>query len=348
MPFRETCLLAAALLMILAASRPATGQNTAQRRIDLPLVLVQTIPLPDITGSMNHLDADAKRERFFVTAPGQKKLVVVDLNAGKVLHVLEVSAAAARFIPELDQLCFAGGSGVAFFDGNSLMAIGKVDLGSPVDELQYDTKEKRLYAGVMDADKPSIAVIDVPSRKLAAQFKLPARPQGFVVEASGKRIYVNTPAKEQVTVIDRQQQSVVAEWKLSGARSNYPIALDEMNHRLFVACRRPAKLLVLDTSSGNIVDSVETGRDADDMAYDAANKRVYVTCGGGVITTVEQIDADHYRKLADVITADDVRNAQFVVPLKKLYVAVPPHDGAPAELRVYRPSGSTSNPKQTE
>jgi hypothetical protein len=63
-----------------------------------PLALVKTVALPQITGSINHLAADAKRQRFFVTAPGDLKVVVVDLKAGKVLQSLAGPAAAAYFL----------------------------------------------------------------------------------------------------------------------------------------------------------------------------------------------------------------------------------------------------------
>jgi DNA-binding beta-propeller fold protein YncE len=166
------------------------------RGADTPLTSVQTVQLPQLTGGTNHLAADAKRHRFFVTAPGDKKVVVVDLNAGRVLKVIEgVPAAAAIFLPDLDQLCVSGGSGVAFYDGHSLAPLGNVDLNAAVDELQYDPRSKRVYAGVMDANDPGIAVIDAAGRKLLQKMKLPAKPQGFVIEQHGPRVYANTPAK---------------------------------------------------------------------------------------------------------------------------------------------------------
>ncbi len=301
------------------------------------LELMNTIPLPQLHGSFNHLSADAKRGRFYVTAPGEKKVAVVDLKAGKVARVLtDVPASAANFLADLDVVCLSGGGGVTFLNGESLTPIGKVDLHSAVDELQYDATEQRLYAGVMDAAKPGIAIIDARTRQLIETIGLPAKPQGFVLETSGPHLYANTPGARQVTVVDRKKRAIVAQWKLADAQSNYPIALDETNHRLFVGCRRPACLLVLDTASGNTLAKIETGGDADDMSFDAINKRVYLACGDGAISTVVQTDADHYRKDPDTPTAEDARNSLFVPELKTFYLAVPPQKGAAAELRGYQ------------
>ena len=301
-----------------------------------PLTLRQTVQLPQITGGTNHLAADAKRRRFFVTAPGEGKVVVVDLKAGKVLQVLpDVPASAACFLPDLDQLCLSGRGKVRFYAGDSLAPIGSADLGSAVDELAYEPKQKRLYVGLMDPAKPGIGVIDPATRRSIATIKMPAKPQGFVVDESGTRLYANTPGARQVTVLDLDKRLVAAEWKLTEAQSNYPIALDGKHHRLFVGCRRPARVLILDAGTGRTITGVETGGDADDMSFDSISQCAYLACGDGTISTVGQIDSDHYRHLADTPTGPGARNSLFVPELKTFFVAIPQHENVPAELRAY-------------
>jgi DNA-binding beta-propeller fold protein YncE len=327
-----------ACVLLLACFVASLALSSAQSAdpVSAPLVLVDRIALPQIMGGMNHLTADAARQRFFVTAPGGRKVVVVDLKGKKVLQVLAVPAAAATFLPDLDQLCVSGGQTVSFYEGASLTPLGTVALHSSLDELQYDAQEKRLYVGMMDANKPGLGIIDAPGRKLLHPIKLPAKPQAFVLEQSASRIYANTPLAKQVTVVDRKAQEIVAEWKLSDAQGNYPIALDEKTHRLFVGCRRPARLLVFDTGSCKTVASVDTGGDADDMSYDPVGKRVYLACGDGIISTIQQVDADQYQKLPDTPTAPGARNSLFVPQLKMFYVAVPRQGQMAAELRGYR------------
>ncbi|HZU34658.1 MAG TPA: hypothetical protein VFA18_02045 [Gemmataceae bacterium] len=317
-------------LEVAADDRPAGADPT-------PLSLAQTIELPMLTGGMNHLAADATRSRFFITVPGARQTVVIDLKGGKVLRTLSGPAAAACFVPDLDLLCVAGDQEVSFYHGPSLTQTGKLNLHSRLDEMRYAHKEHRLYVGMMDPNKPGIAVIDVPRRKLLAALPLPAKPQGFVVESAGTRIYANTPAAGQVTVVDRKARTVVANWKLTMARSNYPIALDEKNHRLFVGCRRPPRLLVLDASSGKMVATVNIGGDADDMSFDPLGQRVYVACGDGVITSLRQAGPDHYDRLGDTATAPGTRNSLFVARLRTFFVAVPQHGRTPAQLRAYQP-----------
>jgi hypothetical protein len=82
------------------------------------------------------------------------------------------------------------------------------------------------------------------------------------------------------------------------------MALDEADHRLFVVCRAPAEVLVLDTETGNLIAQIAAVTGADDAWYDAANKRAYVSGGGGAITVIQQTDANHYSEVAQFKTAD--------------------------------------------
>src|SRR5438034_11829901 len=101
-------------------------------------------------------------------------------------------------------------------------------------------------------------------------------------------IYANIATKAKVVVIDRNTHKVT-DWPLKSGKANYPMALDEADHRLFVVTRKPAQLVVLDTDSGGMVASVPCVSDSDDAYYDAARKRIYVPGGEGFISVVQQI-----------------------------------------------------------
>src|SRR4051794_12020827 len=101
--------VASALLISVACA----GERPAAPDAPPLLTLERHIPLPRITGGMNHLTYDPKHNHFFVTATDDKAVIVVDLTAGKVIRVLEgVRPAAAAFAADLNQLCVSGAGGV--------------------------------------------------------------------------------------------------------------------------------------------------------------------------------------------------------------------------------------------
>ena len=86
----------------------------------------------------------------------------------------------------------------------------------------------------------------------------------------------------------------LTKWGLNGVKANYPMALDEDDHRLFVVARRPLFPMVLDTNTSKEVARVPVGGSSDDVYYDAERKRIYALGGEGFISVIQQNAPDHY------------------------------------------------------
>jgi hypothetical protein len=296
-----------------------------------------TIPLPTMQGGFNHMSVDPGQQRLFAAAPTNGTIEIVDLKTGKALRSLEGERpAAVRFAPEFDQLYATRGQSVYIYDGKSLDQIAKVSLESSLDELQYDPRAKRLYVGVMAPDKTAIAIISLPDGKRLGEIKLPGKPQGFIVEQHGKRIFANIPALKRIAVMDRESRTLLEPWSLAGNEANYPIDLDEDRHRLFVGCRRPARMVVFDTGTGNPVANIAINGDTDDLFYDSVRKRVYVSSGDGSIDLIEQRDADHYQSLGRIPTVAGARTSTLSVALNLFCLGVPRRGSDAAEIRVFQ------------
>jgi protein-tyrosine-phosphatase len=146
---------------------------------------------------------------------------------------------------------------------------------------------------------------------------------------------VNVPTANQIAVVDRQAMKVVATWPVTEAHANFPMALDEAGHRLFIGCRRPAKVLIYETTSGKLTGSMDIVGDTDDLFYDAARQRLYVSGGEGFLDVFQQQDATHFTRIAHEATAAGARTSLFVPELNRLYLAVPHRGSQQTEIRVY-------------
>jgi hypothetical protein len=130
----------------------------------------------------------------------------------------------------------------------------------------------------------------------------------------------------------------VESWGTGGPLANYPMALDERDHRLFVVTRLPARLIVLDTEQGKRLATLPTVGDCDDVFYDERRHRIYAIGGEGGISVFQQRDADHYDELGRIKTVSGARTGFFSAEIDKLYVAVRKHESQSAEIRVYVPA----------
>jgi len=326
---KTTSLLLSAIALCFVLS--AQGQEKPS------LTLAKTIPLPDIRGGFNHMSADAEQHRLFATATTRRTLEIIDLKSSKPWRSLAgEGTAAALFVPEFNQLYVTRHQNVCIYDGNTFDLLTSVDLQCGLDELGCNPDAKQLYVGCMTSNYTAIAILSLPDGKQIGKIKLPAKPQGFAVEQKGKRIYVNLTSLKQIAVLDREKQKLIEVWPLKDAAANYPLALDETNHRLFVGCRQSAQLVVFNTTTGKPVASVAISADTDDLAYDAAHKRIYVACGEGFLDVIEQHDADHYQ-LSDRIPAKPgSRNGCFAPGANEFYLAIPQRGSQAAEIQVYQ------------
>ena len=327
------CLLVLAFLIFQRA--PAQEEKS--------LRLEQTIALPAVEGRIDHLAVDVKSQRLFLAALGNNTLEVIDLKAGKVIHSVKGlrEPQGVAFIPEANVVYVAnGGDGnCEAFDADSLAPLRNAKFSGDSDNLRYDPRAKLLYVGygggAIGIFGGAIGIFEAQTGKIVGDIKLPAHPEAFSLEQTGARIFVNLPRVKQVAVIDREKRAVVAKWPVTQAAANYPMALDESNHRLFIGCRHPARILVLDTGSGKTVTEFECAGDTDDVFYDAKNKRIYVSGGEGFISVFAQLDADKYRPIAKIPTAPGARTSLFVPALGRLYLAVPHRGKQASEVQVF-------------
>lgn len=300
-----------------------------------PLSFARSIALPHVEGRIDHLAYDAATKRLFVAALGNNTVEVIDANANA--HVTSIGGfrepqgIAAATDARLVAIANGQGDGIQFVDAG-LQKGRAVALGDDSDNVRYDAAARRLYVGFGDG---ALAAIDPSGARVIAQARLAGHPESFQLERPGTRIFVNVPTARQIAVVDRTAMTVSATWPVTDAASNFPMALDEANHRLFVGCRRPAKALVYDTASGKVIASFDIVGDTDDLFYDAARKRLYVSGGDGFLDTFEERSAGRFERTAHLSTAAGARTSLFVPDLNRLYLAVPHRGAQAAEIRIY-------------
>jgi DNA-binding beta-propeller fold protein YncE len=300
------------------------------------LKLVQTIPLPGVEGRIDHMAVDIRGQRLFVAALGNNTVEVVDMRAGARVHTILglKEPQGVAFAPDLNRIFVANGQGEGcdVFDGTTYAKQKTIRLGDDSDNVRYDPATKQVVVGYGSG---ALAFINATTYQRPYFIGLQAHPESFQLESSGTRIYVNIPNADQIAVIDRAKKSVVADWPVTAAKSNFPMALDEQNHRVIIACRRPAKALVYDTGSGRMVASFDILGDADDLFVDHKRSRIYVAGGEGFVDVFAS-ESGAYHRMDRVATAPGARTALFIPELGKLCVAVPHRGNQRAEIRVYQ------------
>jgi YVTN family beta-propeller protein len=307
----------------------AAAQSTA------PLRLEKTILLPDVQGRIDHMFLDVSKGRLFVAALGNNTVEVIDIKQGKRIHSIPGlrEPQGVLYLADVNRLYVANGDDgtLRIFDGSSYELIKTIKLGDDADNIRFDAGKKYVYVGYGSG---ALALLNEDGTKVA-DINFDSHPESFQLEKKGPRVFVNLPKSRKVAVVDRTTRSVVTNWGTDGALSNYPMALDEEDKRLFVICRVPARLVVLDTNTGKIIEKLPVVGDSDDVFYDRTRKRIYASGGEGGISVYQQEDADRYKLITNVATTKGARTSFFSPDLNQLFVAVRRQGSEPAAIRVY-------------
>ncbi len=328
--------LAAIALLFSFRNSPVGAQGADQSEL-APLQLDQRIPVPGVSGRIDHFTAYPKKRLLIFAALGNNTVEVINTFEGKVIQTIKGlnEPQGVLYVPEFNKLFVANAATgiVNVYDGKTWALRKSIPLGeeADTDNLRYDETTKRVYVGIVGG----IAMIDAATEMHVGKDLKGSggHSESFQLEKKGSRVFINVPDDESiVNVIDRKTGELT-KWSLDGIKANYPMSLDEDNHRLFVFTRRPPMVVVLNTDNGKQVATVPIGGNCDDGFYDADRKRIYALGANGYITAIQQNDPDHYSAITNIPSTIGVRTGIFFGT--SLYVGVPAQGLEPAQVWFY-------------
>jgi DNA-binding beta-propeller fold protein YncE len=335
-------------IVVIAVLICCTGTAHSQENAKQPLRLVQTIPLPNVKGRLDHMDVDVKGKRLFVVGLENGTFEVIDLEAGKWVRSIPgfKKPQGALFVRELNKLFLVSGDDgmLRVFRGDTLELLGSIHLDAGPNRLVYEPRSKLVYVGYggKDAGKDygEIGIIDARKDKVVGAIKVVAHPSELLLDKDGKTLFVCVSIANKLQVIDTNKQEVLSTWPVT---SQHPgdAAFDESTSRLFIGTRTPAEMIAMDSKSGKEVAHLPTPEGMDGVYFDAAHKRVYVSGGRdlpvGFVYVYQQKDADHYETIGKIPTRAGAGTSFWSPELNRYYVAASASEQEPAALLVYEP-----------
>ena len=275
-------------------------------------------------------------KQLFVAALGSNMVEKIRIEARMVVANIRgiKEPQGLSYIPNSNTLAVAsGGDGNVRIYSQNLRLIGAVNSLEDADNVRYDSAEGLLYVGY---GRGALAIIDPNKSIKIGEIPLDGHPESFQLERTGKRIFVNVPTAGEIEILDRKHRVVLTKWKVTAASGNFPMALDEANQRLFVGCRRPAKLIILNTASGQVVANLKACGDTDDLFYDPANRKIYLSGGYGCISVFDAVNPNSYKQLRTVTTPLGSRTSVLAEASRAFFVAVPQQRSREAEILIFK------------
>jgi DNA-binding beta-propeller fold protein YncE len=306
---------------------------------------VGTIRMPGVEGDFDHFAVDVKGNRLFLAAEEHHTIEVFDLHSGKMVHSIAGfdTPHSIVYVPTVNRLfVIDGGKGGScqVLDATTYKVQKSIKLSDDADAVVFDSTNHLLYVGNGGKDAGNdyslVTVIDTDKAEKVSDIKLPsANLEAMALQKQGSLMYVNMRDKNQIGVVDRNSGTLVSTWQLSKVAHNTPMVLDEANHRLFIAGRKPGIFGVLDTVSGKEIATLPAADGVDDMAFDPETKMIYLACADGYVNILHQVDADHYEIAGKVTTGNRAKIGVLVPELHRYYVVSSSKGSTPAQLFIF-------------
>jgi len=241
-------------------------------------------------GGFDYITVDAKSHRLYV--PRSTHTMVIDADSGKTVADItgQKHNHGVALAPELGRGFISDGAGsIVIFDLNSNAVLGTVAAKDDADGIIYDKSTGLVLvacgdAGVLvtlkaDAD-PKTAAIDAP-------IDLGGKPEYLAADGAGK-VFVNLEDKNQVAVVDLRARKVLAQWPVAPGGSPVGLAIDTENHKLFIGCRNPQKMLVMSTDDGKLVGDLPIAAGVDATRWDG--HQAFASTREGKLSFAEEKD----------------------------------------------------------
>jgi len=335
------CLFTLSLISTRAIDSTVAAVPVTAAQVLAPLELVEQVPMPRVAGRIDHITADIKRHRLFVSALGNDTVEVVDYSIGKWIYSITGlnQPKGILYVGDFGELFVVNkGDGTLKIYDDSYNVLKAIDIGTHVDYLHYDPKSKKVLVAFSQGtirNVGGIAIIDPATNQREGTIATDGPPEDFAIEASGSRIFANIYDTSLVESIDRKTGQLT-KWQLNNALKPVPMALNEADHRLFVISRIPPVMLVLDTETGKEIARMPVGGISADLFFDPSKKRIYIVNGAGFISVFQQKDLDHFDLIDTVHTTVGARSGYFHEAFHRLFIAAPAKGDGPALVLEYQ------------
>jgi len=287
-------------------------------------------------GGWDYLSIDEPAGRLYVSHASQ--VMVVDLKKGALAGTIADTKGVhgIAIAQDLGKGFISCGrdSSVAIFDLKTLAVTNRVKItGRNPDCILYEPYKQLIFT--YNGGSSNATVLDAKTEEVIATIPLAGKPEFSQSDGKGK-VYVNIEDKSSLTVINVNTLKVENDWSIAPGEEASGLALDNVNHRLFMVCGNKL-MIVMDALTGKVITSLPIGNGCDGVAFDPGTKRAFSSNGDGTMTVVQEITPDTYKVVENVPTQTGARTITCDKSTHALYL--------PSAQYEPQAAGATGRPK---
>ena len=237
-------------------------------------------------GGFDYITADSEGRRLYLARSGKvnPRLLAFDLDSLKPAGEIDGINAHGAVVDPVSQHGFASSKPITMFDSRTMNTIKSIAVDGNPDGLSFDGGE--VY--VLSHSAPNITAINAADGTVVGSVTLDAAVEEMKGDGAG-HLYVALEDKDAVGVVEAKSMTVTARYPLAGQGGVCAgLALDAKTRVLFVACRNPQVMVVMNADDGAILTTLPIGQQNDGVQFNPATDEVFVPSGDGQLTVVKE------------------------------------------------------------
>lgn len=283
---------------LLAAVLPAYAQG--------PYRILKTVTVGG-DGGFDYITADSGARRLYLARSGKTgaRLLAFDLDTLKPAGQIDDVSAHGMVVDPVTGHGFASSKPITMFDAASFTATKTIAVDGNPDGLTFSSADKKLY--VLSHSAPNITAIALGDGAVTGTVDLGAAPEQSVSDGTG-HLYVDLENAGAVAVVDTKTLAVTARYPL-GEKGGVPagLAFDPKTRVLFVACRNPAAMVMMNADTGAILDAIPIGTANDGVVFNPKTREAFGSQADGTLAIIQETGSSGFKLEQTLATASGAK-----------------------------------------
>jgi YVTN family beta-propeller protein len=279
-------------------------------------------------GGFDYVYADSSGRKLYIARSGQTgRVSVFDLDTlapvGEIPNTRAHGVAAdAKF-----SHAFASSKPVAMWDTKSQTPIKTIDVQGNPDGILGDAFNHRIY--IFSHENPNVTVIDAKDGSVLGTIEIGGAPEQAASDGKGQ-LFVDIEDKASVAVIDTRSMKMTGTYSLDGKGEGCAgLALDSKNHVLFVACREPNTMVILNSETGKLLANLPIGQGCDGVVFNPKTHEAFSSQGDGTLTVIKETSPTSFAVEQNVTTTRGAKTCTLDPKTGKIYLIAAEYGPAP-------------------
>jgi YVTN family beta-propeller protein len=285
------------LIMIITATISLQAQNTSFH-------LLKTFHIQS-AGGWDYIAVGPGNNRLYVSHGTQVN--ILDETSGDSIGVIENTTGVhgIAFDKTSGKGFTSNGrlNNVTVFDLNTNKIIAQIHAGQNPDAILYEPFSKKIIT--CNGRSQNLSIIDPVENKLIDSIPVGGKPETAVSNDAGK-LYVNIEDKNEIVVVDMKTLKVETHWPIAPGEEPTGLVIDKKTNRLFAGCGNKF-LIVVNASTGAIINKLPIGDGCDGVAFDMNTKNIFTSNGEGTMSVFHEKSADNIETVVTVTTKRGAR-----------------------------------------